>query len=157
MLMILPSSCFFVERDIILRTYIEYLNFCPIVWIGSPSKRECLPHTWVLGERHNRFRGRGGGGPNSNDWTETPVLYICSIIPLRLFVCTFHLFDWLRKWETFAQRKVQGKPFRIKVSLTDFRRSLPLHIWISNISQYHIHWLNRWKNNWYRDSLWDKH
>ncbi len=56
---------------------VEYQCFFPVVWIESPHllsrKRVCPPHG--PGGTHS-LAGEGVGGPNSDDWTETLVLYI---------------------------------------------------------------------------------
>jgi hypothetical protein len=71
----------------------EYQRFCPFVGIGSPNplprKRVCLPPIWVLGGPHSLAK-EGVGGPNSDEGTDTLVLYmyVYCIIPLRLTLQT---------------------------------------------------------------------
>jgi hypothetical protein len=63
------------RRGIIL--YIEYQSVCPCVGIGSPHllhrKRVCHP----LGPKG---WGSNSGGPNSEDWTESPALFILCVL-----------------------------------------------------------------------------
>jgi hypothetical protein len=58
---------------------VEYQCFFPVVCIESPHllprKRVCPPHGPKWGETHS-LAGEWVGGPNSDDWTETLVLYI---------------------------------------------------------------------------------
>jgi hypothetical protein len=57
----------------------EYQGVCPIVWIGSPTpspSSECgSPPTGPRGGATLACVGRGGG-PNSDDWTDTLVLFV---------------------------------------------------------------------------------
>ncbi len=67
--------------------YIEYQSVGFFVGIGSPQplprKPVWLPSGTQAGSQ-NRLRGRGSGEPNSDDGTETLVLYVLyNIIPIR--------------------------------------------------------------------------
>jgi hypothetical protein len=52
---------------------------------SDPYPQHCFEHLGPRGGGHPRLRGRGWGGPNSDDGTETLVLYVMyTTIPLRL-------------------------------------------------------------------------
>jgi hypothetical protein len=71
---------YYIKRDYSIK-YIEHQSFCTFVGIGSPNPPSPSPGTEcgslqdLSGERHTRLRG-GVGGPNSDEGTDTLVLYL---------------------------------------------------------------------------------
>jgi hypothetical protein len=84
MLVYFPSSDYSI-------LYIKYQRFCPFIGIGSPHSPPPLeanvspPHLGPRGQGGATFAcGVGVGGPNSDEGTDTLVLYVC-YNPLRYY------------------------------------------------------------------------
>ncbi len=75
------------------------LSVSPVVGIGTPPpllpQASVPPHPLVGGGGHTRLRLKGWGSPNSNEGTDTVVLYIYKyFVPATMHcktvVCTLH-------------------------------------------------------------------
>ncbi len=88
----------------------ECQAFCLFAWIGPPhpqaSVAPCSPLLGPRGETHS-LAGEGVGGPNSNEGTDTPVLYVYyKLLYVSLWRYTeFH--TWKKSWNYTTWNSVE--------------------------------------------------
>jgi hypothetical protein len=64
-------------------------RFCKVTNNQPPKQASVAPPTWVLAKEPHLISGNGVGGPNSDDWTNTLVLYIIYVeTPVRSLACS---------------------------------------------------------------------